>query len=150
MLEPLTSGELFKLDLKVHDVLLARAVSGGARIKSQATGLIEVPLGSLSIGERGASADHCAGTSDLVDGHGDFAAGGGCCLVWRWQRWWLDSAFGFLERKLEVISEQASLEVCQRNLKLLLETFLYVGEAGTLLDPLGNCSSLVFGEAHEN
>ena len=38
-----------------------------------------------------------------------------------------DRAFRFFEGKLEVISEQASLEVGQRNLKLLLEAFLYVG-----------------------
>ena len=74
----------------------------------------------------------------------------GCCLVWWWQRWWLDWAFGFLERKLEVISEQASLEIGQGNLKLFLQAFLYVGKAGTLLDPLGNGSFLVFGEDHEN
>ena len=67
-LESLASGKLFELDLKVHDVLLARAISRRARIQSEATRLIEVPLGTLSIRESRAPADHCAGASDLVNG----------------------------------------------------------------------------------
>ena len=48
-LKPLASGELFELDLEVHHILLAGAVSGCAGIEAQATGLIKVPLGLLAV-----------------------------------------------------------------------------------------------------
>ena len=48
-LKPLTSGKLFELDLEVHHILLAGAVSGSAGIEAQATGLIKIPLGLLAV-----------------------------------------------------------------------------------------------------
>ena len=47
--KPLTSGKLFELDLEVHHILLAGAVSGCAGIEAQATGLIKIPLGLLAV-----------------------------------------------------------------------------------------------------
>ena len=47
--KPLTSGKLFELDLEVHHILLAGAVSGSAGIEAQATRLIKIPLGFLAV-----------------------------------------------------------------------------------------------------
>ena len=48
-LEPLTSGKLFELDLEVHHILLAGAVSGSTGIEAEAARLIKIPLGFLAV-----------------------------------------------------------------------------------------------------
>ena len=147
-LKPVTLGQPFELHLEIHHILLARSVAGCAGIESQSPGLIKIPFRFLTIRKGYPSADHCTWSCDLVDRHGNFSGRGGFLRFGsrQWRRF--ARTLLFLDGEFKVVGKKTSLQVGQRDLKLLLQALLDLGKSCTRFDPLGDGSFLVVGKAH--
>lgn len=66
--------------LKNGDVVRRRAVARSRAYEAEATVLVDVPIGLLSVAESRFAADHGAGTRELIDGDRDAARRGWSCV----------------------------------------------------------------------
>ena len=123
---------------------------------AEAAGLVEIPLGFLTVAEGDFAADKGAGPRDLIHRQGNAAGFGGVGGFFFFDgffsvgrgRFFSLWRFGIFGSELEVIDEQPGFHVGEAEAEFLAEAVLDFGKFCTLDDPGGDALPLFFGQIH--